>query len=91
MPLTRRYGDCLTELSFVLIPARSYNTSMAKVKVYRVEVYDAISDKWSISPRLATREGVAIMHGKIVEETEPQIDDSQLEDGEKWTPRDCTP
>jgi hypothetical protein len=64
---------------------------MAKVKVYRVRVYDAISDQWSISPRMATREGVAIMHGKIIEETETQIDDSQLEDGEKWTPRDFTP
>jgi hypothetical protein len=40
---------------------------------------------------MATREGVAIMKGKIIEETEIEIDGSQLEDGEKWTPRNFTP
>jgi hypothetical protein len=60
---------------------------MANVKVYRVKVYDPITDQWSISPRMATREGVAIMNGKIIEETATDISDSQLEDGERWTPR----
>ncbi len=64
---------------------------MATVKVYRVRVYDAVSDQWSISPRMATREGVAIMNGKIIAGTEAEIDASQLEDGEQWTPRDFTP
>jgi hypothetical protein len=40
---------------------------MAKVKVYRVRVYDGASDQWAVSPRMATREGVAIMNGKIIE------------------------
>jgi hypothetical protein len=64
---------------------------MAKVKVYRVKVYDAHSDQWVISPRMATREGVAIMHGKIVEDTGIEIDDSELEYGEKWTAKNFKP
>lgn len=64
---------------------------MAKVKVYRVRVYDPVSDQWPISTRMATREGVAIMNGKAIQETETDIDYSQLEDGEKWTPRNFTP
>jgi hypothetical protein len=70
---------------------RSYNIGMAKVKVYRVKVHDPVSDQWAISPRMVTREGVAIMTGKIIEGTEIEIDDSQLEDGEQWTPRNFTP
>lgn len=65
--------------------------SMAKVKVYRVKVHDAHTDQWVISPRMATRQGVAIMHGKIIEDTETEIDDSQLEDGEKWTAKNFKP
>ena len=70
-----------------LRPHRGYNIGMAKIKVYRVKVYDGNSDEWSVSPRMATREGVAIMHGKIIEESETEIDDSVLEYGEQWTPR----
>jgi hypothetical protein len=40
---------------------------------------------------MATREGVAIMNGKIIEGTEVEIDDSQLEDSEQWTPRNFVP
>jgi hypothetical protein len=64
---------------------------MAKVKVYRVRVHDAVSGQWKVSPRMATREGVAIMNGKIIEGTEIEIDDLQLEDSEQWTPRNFTP
>ena len=59
--------------------------------MYRVKVYDPTNDQWSISPRLATREGVAIMNGKIIEGTETEIDDSQLEEREQWTPGDFMP
>jgi hypothetical protein len=74
-----------------LCPLRSYNIGMAKVKVYHVKVYDPTSDQWSISPRMATREGVAIMNGKIIEGSETETDESQLEHGEQWTPRNFTP
>ena len=59
-----------------------------KVTVYEVRVYDIATDKFSLSRRLATREGAAIMHGKVLEDTQVEIDDSLLEPGEQWTPVD---
>jgi hypothetical protein len=48
---------------------------MARVKVY------GVANQWVFLPRMATREGIAIMHGKIIEGSELEIDDSQLEYG----------
>jgi hypothetical protein len=40
---------------------------------------------------MATREGAAIMKGTTIEDTEVEVDTSQLEPGEIWTPKDFTP
>jgi hypothetical protein len=64
---------------------------MAKVKVSKVTVYDVTTDQQRVSRRMATPEGAAIMHGTVVENTEVEIDESQLERGEKWTPIDFKP
>jgi hypothetical protein len=63
---------------------------MAKVKVYKVKVYDVTTDQQIISRRMATSDGTAIMRGIVVDGTETEIDESQLEPGEQWTPRDFT-
>ena len=55
---------------------------MAKVKVYNVN-----NDDFQISRRMATREGAKIMCGQAVEDTEREIDQSDLECGEQWTRR----
>lgn len=61
---------------------------MAKVTVYRVKKYDIGSDEFQISRRMATREGAQLMGAEIIENTEREIDDSELEHGEQWTRRD---
>jgi hypothetical protein len=64
---------------------------MAKVTVYRVRVYDGYSDERKLSTRMATREGVAIMRGTIVEDSAVEIEESQLERGEQWMPKNFRP
>ena len=64
---------------------------MPKVKVYKVKVYDINTDAYVVSRRMATREGAEIMKGVSLDNTEIEIDASQLETGENWTPRDFTP
>jgi hypothetical protein len=63
---------------------------MAKVKVYRVKKYEIKMDEYVLSRRWATREGAQRMGGEILERTEMEIDDSQLQ-GEPWTPLGFTP
>jgi hypothetical protein len=64
---------------------------MAKVTVYKVQVYDIMTDGSVISRRMATREGAAMMKGNVIENTAVEIDENQLESGEKWTARDFKP
>jgi hypothetical protein len=64
---------------------------MAKVTVYQVRFYDFQSDGISFSRRMATVKGAARMHGDIVEDSGVEIDASQLEPGEEWTPRGFNP
>jgi hypothetical protein len=64
---------------------------VAKVKIYRVKVYNVMTDQPVISRRMATREGAARMKGEVLENTEIAIDDSRLESGEQWTPIDFKP
>ena len=64
---------------------------MAMVKVYRVKVYDIITDEYKISQRFATRDGARRMCGVVIEATEIEIDASRLERGEQWTPKGFTP
>jgi hypothetical protein len=40
---------------------------------------------------MATREGATIMKGEIIDNTAVEIDETQLESGEKWTPIDFRP
>ncbi|MFA6206716.1 MAG: hypothetical protein WC689_10940 [Methylocystis sp.] len=60
---------------------------MSKVVVYKVKLYNIVTDEAIISSRMATREGAEIMGGKILEETATEMDASQLVVGEQWTPR----
>jgi hypothetical protein len=64
---------------------------MAKVKVYRVTLYNVVTDEKIISRRMATRAGAVLMRGNVIEDTETEIDASQLELGEDWTPLDFRP
>ncbi len=64
---------------------------MAKVTVYKVQLYDALNDRPMISKRMATAAGAAMMGGHILEETAIEIDESQLERDEQWTERDFNP
>jgi len=64
---------------------------MAKVTVYKVRVYNVMTDEYVLSRRMATHEGAGIMKGEIIEDSAVEIDESQLELGEKWTPRDFKP
>jgi hypothetical protein len=63
---------------------------MANVKVYRVKRYNIETDEEVILPRMATREGAAKM-GAVIEDTDVEIDEAELEPGEQWTPQDFTP
>jgi hypothetical protein len=73
--------------NFLLIEAE---TEMAKVTIYKVMLYDVASDEPRVSRRMATRRGVEMMQGSIIEGSEVEIDDAHL-NGEQWTERDFNP
>jgi hypothetical protein len=62
----------------------SKRAQMSKVEVFRVKIYDGMTDDYVTSRRMATLEGVAIMRGTIIG-SGILIDDSELEEGEQWT------
>jgi hypothetical protein len=64
---------------------------MSKITVYKVGLYDVQNDEPRTSRRMATIAGAEIMGGWIIKGTEVEIDESQLEPGEEWTPRDFNP
>ena len=64
---------------------------MARVKVYKVAVFDAIAGENRDQEVMATREGAEMMRGTVKEDSEVEIDDSQLEFGKQWTPRGFVP
>ena len=64
---------------------------MAKVMVYPVDVFDVMAGETLRSRRMATRAGAIIMRGTIIEDGAVEIDESQLEKGEQWTPIDFKP
>ena len=64
---------------------------MAKVTVYKVQLYDAVDDAPLISTRMATPRGAHMMGGDIIEGSGVDIEASQLEPGAQWTSRDFTP
>ncbi len=59
--------------------------SMAMVKIYKVGIYNVDNDEVQISRRMATRDGARIMGGQVIEDTEREVDESELEFGEQWT------
>ena len=64
---------------------------MAKITVYKVKLYNVATDESVISKRMATPAGAKKMGGEIVVGTAVDIDASQLEPGEEWTPRNFNP
>jgi len=64
---------------------------VAKVTVYNVQVCKIMTGQLVLSRRMATREGATIMKGEIIDNTAVEIDETQLESGEKWTPIDFRP
>jgi hypothetical protein len=58
---------------------------VAKVEVYQVKIYDAKTDDFVQSKRIATAEGIRIMGGLAVGPA-VAIDEADLEPGEPWTP-----
>lgn len=61
------------------------------VTVYKVRMYNIATDEFVISRRMATIKGSRIMGGDIIDGTEIEIDESQLEPGMEWTARDFNP
>jgi hypothetical protein len=64
---------------------------MAKVKVFRANLYDPRSDNWLRSRRLFTRKGAEKVGADLVEDTEVEINESDLEEPGLWTARDYQP
>ncbi len=56
-----------------------------RVQVYKVRMYNAATDEFIISRRMATEVGADIMHGEIIPDTMILIDSTQLERGYQWT------
>jgi hypothetical protein len=65
--------------------------SVDKITVYKVRLYDAQNDEPRTSRRMATAQGAAMMGGWIIDGTETEIDQSQLEPRMQWTARDFNP
>ena len=65
---------------------RNPKAGMSKITVFRVKFYDGRTNEFFYSSHVATREGAKIMAAVVIEETATQIDSSQLEPGEQWTP-----
>jgi hypothetical protein len=61
------------------------------VKVYKIRLYDALTDESFTSRRMATAKGAALMGGWIIDGTEIEIAASNLEPGMEWTARDFNP
>ena len=61
------------------------------VTVYKIRAYDITKDEFVTSRRMATIPSARIMGGDIVDGTEVEIDESQLEPGMQWTVRDFNP
>jgi hypothetical protein len=64
---------------------------MANVTVYKVRFYDIQTDGISFSRHMATAKGATRMRGDVTEDSAIEIDESQLEPGEDWTPRVFNP
>jgi hypothetical protein len=61
------------------------------VTVHKVQAYNIATDELQVSRRMATIAGARIVGGDIIEGTEVEIDESQLEPGRQWTARNFNP
>jgi hypothetical protein len=60
--------------------------TMTAVVVYRFQAWDQSAGAYKLSRRMATRKGIEMCKGTALEDTAIEIDSSQLEMGEEWTP-----
>jgi hypothetical protein len=66
---------------------------MAKVTIYRFEVWDSVNDEIRKSRRWGTREAIEeIAHGRVLEETAREVDEAVVK-SDIWgfTERDFNP
>ena len=59
---------------------------MTAVIVYSFQAWDQSTGEYKLSRRMATREGIEMCKGEALEDSAIEIDSSQLEWGEEWTP-----
>ena len=59
---------------------------MAKVKVYKVKVYDATADRFVLLPGKITRETAELIKGVPLEESASEVEESELNQEGQWTP-----
>jgi len=65
---------------------------MSKVTVYRFQKYDIMTDTMQTSQRWATRQAIAEVGGKVLEDTAVEVDPDCLKSEiEGMTPRDFNP
>jgi hypothetical protein len=62
---------------------------MTAVIVYSFQAWDESTGEYKLSRRMATRKGIEMCKGKVLEDTAIEIDSSQLERGEGLDPRIC--
>lgn len=62
-----------------------------KVQVYKFKAFDIRAGKDVVSRRMATRKRIETMGGTLIENTGIEINESQLEHGQEWTPIDFKP
>jgi len=62
-----------------------------RVEIHKVRMYNAATDEWIISRRMATPSGAARMHGEIIPGTKVLVNSDQLEQGMEWTKLDFSP
>ena len=60
--------------------------TMTAVIVYSFQAWDQSTGEYKLSRRMATRKGIEMCKGKALEDIAIEIDSSQLERGEEWTP-----
>jgi hypothetical protein len=60
--------------------------TMTAVIVYSFQAWDQSTGEYKLSRRMATRKGIEMCKGTALEDTAIEIDSSQLERGEEWTP-----
>ena len=59
---------------------------MTAVIFYSFQAWDQSTGEYKLSRRMATRKGIEMCKGKVLEDTAIEIDSSRLERGEEWTP-----